>query len=228
MRHSHPIVSREDWLLARRALLRDEKALIRFKDAVTRQRQQLPWVLIDKKYQFEDADGNLLGLGDLFEGRTQLIVYHFMYPSHWDTGCPGCTEVADNFNGIIDYLNHRDASLAAVSRGAIDKLEEYKQRHRWTFRWVSSENSDFNFDFNVSFRKPEGEKMLNFRRTDYEMEETHGVSVFIEDEGNIYHTYTCHARGVDLLFCSLQYMDLLPLGRQDNLYYGDGYRRVSS
>lgn len=226
--NSHRIVSRDEWLRERKSLLRDEKALIRFKDHLAERRRALPWVRMDKQYVFKNEDGAEETLGELFEQRSQLIVYHFMYPGHWELGCPGCTEVADNFNGIIEYVNHRDATMVAVSRGPIDKLKAYKARQGWQFKWVSSEKSDFNYDFNVSFRDPKGPKMVNFRRTNRDMEETHGVSVFYRDDaGQIYHTYSCHARGVDLLFCSLQYLDLLPKGRQDDRYYGDGFRRIA-
>lgn len=223
------IVSREEWLQERRELLRDEKALTRYKDFVAEKRRQLPWVKIDKNYTFENEAGDTETLNDLFEGRRQLIIYHFMYPDHWDNGCPGCTEVADNFSNIIEYINNRDATMLAVSRCSIPKIVDYKARHGWRFKWVSSIGSDFNYDFNISFRDPKEKKMFNFRNTSAEVEETHGVSVFILDEEEVYHTYTCHARGVDILFCSLQYMDLLPLGRQDELYFnagGEAFRRL--
>lgn len=213
----HEVVSKEDWLKARRALLRDEKALTRLSDQLAERRRQLPWIKVETAYGFEDAVGTV-SLSDLFEGRSQLIIYHFMFGPDWEQGCAGCTMFADDFNGIIEYLNDRDASMVVVSRAPLEKLQAYKERMGWRFRWVSSEHSDFNFDYDVSFHETgPSRKMHNFEEVkDLEMEESFGVSVFYHsDEGEIFHTYRSHARSVDPLSTSFQLMDLLPKGRSD-------------
>ncbi len=221
---TNEIVSEKAWLKARRALLRDEKAMTRLSDQLAERRRKLPWLEITKDYEFQDDTGTVT-LSDLFEGRSQLIIYHFMFGPDWDEGCPGCTMFADDFNGIIEYLNDRDASMVVVSRAPLDKLNRYKQRMGWRFRWVSSEHSEFNYDFDVSFRDSSpSRKMFNFRAYDnLEMDEQFGVSVFLKtDNGDIFHTYRSHARSVDPLSTSFQLMDLLPKGRSepsaDNTY----------
>ena len=144
----------------------------------------------------------------------------------WEQGCDGCTEVADNFNGIVEYLQSRDASMVAISRTSLEKIEGYRARMGWTFRWISSLSSDFNFDFNVSYRDPgKSRKMWNFRSVEAAVEETHGVSVFLREGNEIFHTYSCHSRAVDLLCANMQYLDLLPKGRQDNLWHDPPFRR---
>jgi predicted dithiol-disulfide oxidoreductase (DUF899 family) len=219
------VVGREEWLKERKALLRDEKAFMRLKDYLAERRRQLPWIEIDKDYSFQGTEGPV-SLGDLFEGRSQLIVYHFMFGPDWERGCEGCTEIADNFNGVIPYIESRDASFAVISRGPIERLEAFKAHMGWTFRWVSSADSDFNFDFNVSYRNPEkSSKEFNFRTVEAAIEETHGVSVFIREDERIFHTYTSHERSVDLMCANMQYLDLLPKGRQDHLYDKDDFRR---
>lgn len=213
------IATREEWLKERRALLRDEKALTRLSDQLALRRRNLPWVKLEKQYTFEDAAGTV-SLDDLFEGRSQLIVYHFMFGPEWKEGCTGCTMFADNFNGIIEYLHERDASMVVVSRAPLSGLQQYKSRMNWRFRWVSSGSSDFNFDFHASFRDPESPgKMLNFHETDdTEVEENHGTSVFYrDDQGQIFHTYSCYARSVDPLSTNYQLLDLLPRGRSEEL-----------
>lgn len=220
------IVSREEWLIQRKALLRDEKALTRLKDGLAERRRMMPWVQIDKEYRFDTNDGEKT-LADLFDGRSQLIVYHFMFGPDWTEGCLGCTEVADNFNGTIWHLNTRDASFVAISRSSLDKLNGYKARMDWTFEWISSLRSDFNFDFDVSFQNPENSpKTVNFAEVEAELEETHGVSIFVKaEDGTIYHTYSCYERGVEILCCNMQYLDLLPNGRQDSLFWSNPTRR---
>ena len=209
------IVTKDEWLKERRALLRDEKALTRLKDQLAERRRALPWVKLEKSYSFNES-AKQVGLVDLFEGRSQLIIYHFMFGPDWEQGCPGCTLFADNFNGIIEYLNDRDASMVVVSRAPFSKLEKYKERMGWRFRWVSSQDSDFNFDFHVSFREPgPSRKMFNFRKFDnVKLEETHGISVFFRAENDeIFHTYSSYARSVDPLSTNYQLLDLLPNGR---------------
>ncbi len=213
---TNAIVSKKEWLKARRALLRDEKAMTRLSDQLAARRRTLPWLAVEKRYEFDDDTG-VVTLADLFEGRSQLIVYHFMFGPDWEEGCPGCTMFADDFNGIIEYLNDRDASMVVVSRAGLDKLNRYKARMGWRFRWVSSAKSDFNFDFDVSFRDPgPSRKPFNFKEYDeLELDEQFGVSVFLKEHGDIFHTYRSHARSVDPLSTSYQLMDLLPKGRSE-------------
>ena len=224
----HEVVTKKEWLKARRALLRDEKAMTRLSDQLAERRRALPWLKIEADYQFE-SDSGTLSLSDLFEGRSQLIIYHFMFGPDWDEGCAGCTMFADDFNGIIEYLNDRDASMVVVSRAPLDKLNRYEERMGWRFRWVSSENSDFNYDFDVSFREPgPSRKVFNFRAYDnLEMDEQFGISVFLKaDDGEIFHTYRSHARAIDPLSTSCQLMDLLPKGRSEKPGNENTYRRA--
>ena len=218
------IASKKEWLNERRALLRDEKALMRYKDYVAQRRRDLPWVKVDEAYEFVTNTGRK-SLRDLFGDRSQLIVYHFMFGPDWELGCPGCSQVADSFNQAAAHIEHRDVSVVAVSRGPLDKLNAYKQRMDWSFEWVSSCDSTFNFDYNASYREPGlSKKMWNFQTIEAEMEETHGISVFALHDGEIYHTYSCYARAVELVMVHLQYLDLCPKGRQDDLY--QNVRRV--
>lgn len=215
---NNPVVSQKEWLKARKALLRDEKALTRLSDQLAARRRRLPWLKLESEYKFDDEHGTV-SLGDLFEGRSQLIIYHFMFGPDWTEGCVGCTSFADDFNGIVEYLNNRDASMVVVSRASLTKLLAYKQRMDWRFRWVSSEHSEFNYDFHVSFRDPgPSRKFFNFSNYDnVELEENHGLSVFRkDDDGQIFHTYSCYARSVDPLSTSYQLLDLLPNGRSDS------------
>ena len=209
------IVSRDAWLKARRALLRDEKALTRYRDYVAARRREMPWVEIDKPYRLAGERG-IESLADLFQGRSQLIVYHFMYGTDWELGCDGCTQVADSFNQSIPYLEMRDISLVAVSRAPLDKLLAYRERMQWTFRWYSSAESDFNFDFHASYEHPETSlKSYNFEEVELALDESHGHSVFVRQDGKIYHTYSCYARSADALMMNLQYQDLTPFGRPE-------------
>ncbi len=212
----HKVANKKEWLAARRELLRDEKAMTRLSDQLAARRRALPWLEVETNYEFEDNSGSVT-LTDLFEGRSQLIIYHFMFEPEWEEGCPGCTMFADDFNGIIEYLNDRDASMVVVSRAPLDKLNRYKERTDWRFRWVSSECSEFNYDFDVSFRDAgPSRKMFNFKKyDDLEMGDQFGVSVFVRENDNIFHTYRSHARSVDPLSTSFQLMDLLPKGRSE-------------
>ena len=191
----HKVVNKKEWLAARRELLRDEKAMTRLSDQLAARRRTLPWLKVETNYEFDDNSGSVT-LAELFEGRSQLIVYHFMFAPEWEEGCPGCTMFADDFNGIIEYLNDRDASMVVVSRADLAKLNRYKERMGWRFRWVSSSKSDFNYDFDVSFRDAgPTRKMFNFKEyDDLEMGEQFGVSVFMKENDNIFHTYRSHAR----------------------------------
>jgi len=239
---SHKIGTREEWLTARLELLEAEKELTRRGDAVTRQRQELPWVRVDKDYRFETDKGTAT-LADLFQGRSQLLIYHFMFGPDYTAGCPSCSSIADGFNGIAVHLANHDVMLSAVSRAPVAKLNEYKQRMGWTFPWASSYGSDFNFDFGVAHTKEEwaaGVVAYNFgeedRRpspgdsdaldswtqsivgTDYETyrSEGPGVSAFTLEDGTVYHTYSSYARGVDSLWGMFQWLDRAPLGRNES------------
>lgn len=213
----HPVVSRQEWINARKELLAREKELTRQRDELARQRRELPWVKVTKPFVFEGPDGPQ-SLSDLFAGRSQLIVYHFMYGPDWDEGCPSCSFWADNFEGIPIHLAHRDATLVAISRAPYEKLVSYRRRMGWTFPWYSSYGSDFNFDYQVSYTSEQvesGNVEHNYRQTKV-LEELPGISVFYRDPtGDIYHTYSTYSRGLDMLNGAYHYMDLLPRGRDE-------------
>jgi len=226
---NHKIVSRDDWLSARMEHLAKEKELTRQRDRLSQDRRELPWVKVDKEYLFDGPKGKET-LAELFEGRSQLIIYHFMYGPDWAEGCPSCSFWADNFNDSVVHLNHRDITLIAVSRAGLDTLEAYKKRMGWSFKWVSSFENDFNRDYHVSFTSDEmknGEMNYNFRITQFPSEEAPGISVFYRDEeGNVFHTYSCYARGLDMLNVAYHYMDLVPKGRDEsNLPYSMAWLR---
>ncbi len=226
---NHKIVSRVDWLAARMEHLAKEKELTRQRDRLSQDRRELPWVKVDKEYLFDGPKGKET-LAELFEGRSQLIIYHFMYGPDWAEGCPSCSFWADNFNDSVVHLNHRDITLLAVSRAGLDTLEAYKKRMGWSFKWVSSFENDFNRDYHVSFTSDEmknGEMNYNFRITQFPSEEAPGISVFYRDEeGNVFHTYSCYARGLDMLNVAYHYMDLVPKGRDEsNLPYSMAWLR---
>lgn len=214
---NHPVVSQQEWIAARKQLLAREKELTRLRDDLAQRRRELPWVKVTKPYVFEGPDGQL-PLSDLFAGRSQLIVYHFMYGPNWTEGCPSCSFWADNFEGVPIHLAHRDATLVAISRAPYEKLAAYRRRMGWTFPWYSSHGSDFNFDFQVSYTPEQvesGNAEHNYRRTKV-LAELPGISVFFRDEtGEVYHTYSTYARGLDMLNGAYHYMDLLPKGRDE-------------
>lgn len=217
------IVSKEEWLEARTAHLANEKQFSRLRDQLSRERRELPWVRVDKEYRFEGTGGEA-ALADLFKGRSQLIVYHFMYGPDWDEGCPSCSFWTDNANGIEIHLAHRDISLVFVSRAPLDTLQDYRRRMGWDIDWYSSHGSDFNFDYRVSFTTEEmdkGEMFHNFHVESFPVDEAHGISVFYRNEqGDIFHTYSCYRRGLDMLNGAYHYMDLTPKGRdEDGLEY---------
>jgi predicted dithiol-disulfide oxidoreductase (DUF899 family) len=238
----HKTGSREEWLEARRALLEAEKALTRQSDELALQRQALPWVRIDKDYRFETDDGSA-SLADLFAGRSQLLVYHFMFGPDWTAGCPSCSMIADGFNGFAAHLANHDVMLWAVSRAPLTKLQAYKRRMGWTFPWASSHGGDFNFDFNVSFteaQQREGTVEYNYERGGHAMDATPvpppvaelaagcgtdaasfsrdrpGLSTFVQEDGAIYHAYSTYARGLDGLWASYQWLDRAPKGRNES------------
>jgi len=215
----HPVVSREEWTAARKAHLRREKELTRLRDQVSAERRALPWVKVDKTYVFDTPDGKQT-LAQLFDGRSQLIVYHFMWRHDLDTGCSGCSFLCDHIDGANWHLPHHDVTLLAVSRAPLAKLDAYRKRMGWQFRWVSSLGSDFNFDYHVSFTKDDladGKVYYNYDMTDgWGMEELPGISVFTKDaKGDIFHTYSSYARGGDLLIGAHNWLDLTPKGRNE-------------
>jgi len=216
----HPIVSREEWLTARKALLAREKEETRLRDKVRAERQALPWVKLDKDYAFETPAGKRR-LADLFDGRSQLLIYHFMFGPDWDAGCTGCSFLSDHLDGTLPHLNNHDVTLVAVSRAPLAKIEAYKRRMGWKFPWVSSDGSDFNFDFHVSFTREElaGEAVdYNFRQTPSgdAHDELPGLSAFFRNEkGELFHTYSSYARGPEELIGTLMILDRAPLGRNE-------------
>jgi len=220
MRPDHEIVSRKEWLAARKALLSLEKEETKLRDKVRAERLALPWVKVDKAYTFDTPEGRK-SLADLFDGRSQLVVYHFMYGPDWEAGCPGCSFLADHIDGMLPHLNHHDVTMIAVSRAPLEKLMAYRRRMGWKFPWVSSHGSDFNFDYHVSFTKEElasGKVMYNYRETPSEdaHDELPGLSAFFKDEdGTVYHTYSDYARGGEELLGTLMVLDRAPKGRNE-------------
>lgn len=237
----HLIGTRQEWLTARRELLAAEKDLTRRSDDVARWRQELPWVRIDKTYRFETDDGSA-SLAELFQGRSQLLVYHFMFGPDYKAGCPSCSAIADGFNGFAVHLANHDVTLSAVSRAPLAKLQAYKRRMGWTFPWASSHGGDFNFDFNVAFteeQQREGKVEYNYERGGHAMDATPvpvpvaefaascgtdaptyardrpGLSAFVHEDGVVYHTYSSYSRGVDSLWGMYQWLDRAPRGRNE-------------
>jgi predicted dithiol-disulfide oxidoreductase (DUF899 family) len=214
------IVSREEWLAARKALLVKEKEATRVRDRINAERLALPWVKVEKTYHFDTPDGKKT-LAELFGGRGQLMVYHFMLGPDWDAGCPGCSFLADHFDGALPHLEHHDVTMVAVSRALLAKIEAYKRRMGWRFPWVSSFGSEFNFDYHVSFTKDElakGKVFYNFAQIDAANpnDELFGLSAFIKDEaGNVFHTYSSYARGAEELAGTLMVLDRAPKGRNE-------------
>jgi len=238
----HMTGTREEWLKARLALLKEEKELTRHSDELARRRQELPWVRIDKAYRFE-TDAGSAALADLFQGRSQLLVYHFMFGPDYTAGCPSCSAIADGFNASVVHLANHDVTLSAVSRAPLAKLQAYKRRMGWTFPWASSFGSDFNFDFSVEFtekQQHDGAVEYNYRReprlqsrgSDSEgpvaeiaagvgtdvatfTRERPGMSAFVLEDGVVYHTYSAYARGLDGLWGMYQWLDRAPKGRNE-------------
>jgi predicted dithiol-disulfide oxidoreductase (DUF899 family) len=237
----HPTGTRQEWLAARLDLLRVEKELTHRSDAVARQRQALPWVRIEKDYVF-DTDGGKRSLRDLFAGRSQLLVYHFMFGPDWSAGCPSCSMIADGFNGLDTHLAHHDVMLWAVSRAPLSKLQAYKKRMGWSFPWASSSDSDFNFDYDVAFTEEQqraGGIEYNYARDSHAMDmvpapepvaklaascgtdapaysrDRPGMSAFVIEDGAVYHTYSTYARGVDAIWGIYPWLDRAAKGRNE-------------
>lgn len=243
---NHKIVGREEWLQARKELLKEEKELTHRSDAVAKMRQELPWVKIDKDYHFE-AENGTVSLAELFQGRSQLIIYHFMFGPDYEAGCPSCSSIADSFNGVYTHLANHDVMFQVVSRAPLAKLLDYRKKMGWSFPWASSFESDFNYDFHVSFtpaQQQNGETEYNYesggvssKDNDIQKEnaseatkeiaagvgldwaaysrEAPGMSAFIMHNGEVYHTYSAYARGLDVLWNMYQWLDRAPLGRNE-------------
>jgi predicted dithiol-disulfide oxidoreductase (DUF899 family) len=220
----HAIVSGEEWTNRRQALLVKEKEFSKLRDQLSEMRRELPWEKVEKEYVFAGVDGDE-SLADLFAGKSQLIVYHFMFAPDWEQGCKSCSFLADHYEPSVLHLKHRDVSMVTISRAPIEKLDAFKRRMGWTFKWVSSSNNDFNFDYQASFPK-EAEKKneiyYNYRTTPFFSSEGPGISVFYKDEsGSIFHTYSAYSRGLDAFIGAYQLLDLVPKGRdEDDLVYG--------
>lgn len=217
----HPVVSQEEWLQARKVLLQKEKEETHLRDAVRAARQALPWVRVDESYIFDTPSGKK-SLAELFDGRSQLIVYHFMLGPGWKAGCPGCSFLSDHIDGALPHLNHHDVTWTAVSRAPMNEITAYKKRMGWKFPWASSAGSSFNHDFHVSFSKEElatGNVDYNFGRvpTDKANDELPGLSAFFKDKsGAIFHTYSSYARGAEEIIGTLMILDRAPLGRNED------------
>ena len=216
---NHPVVSRDRWVAERKTLLAREKELTRLRDQIARERRALPWVRIEKDYVFDTPEGRRT-LADLFEGRRQLLVQHFMFGPGWEQGCPSCSFMADHTDGMNVHLAHRDVTLLAVSRAPLAEIERFRQRMGWQFKWVSSYGSDFNHDFGVSFTPEErgqGRGLLQLRHAALPGEEAPGISVFYKDDaGDVFHTYSTYGRGVEVMMGAYNLLDLTPKGRDED------------
>ena len=217
---THRVVSHDEWLAARTTLLAREKEFTRARDQLSEQRRDLPWEAVDKSYVFEGPSGKE-ALADLFGGRHQLIVYHFMFDPSWDAGCEHCSFWADQFDGITAHLAQRDVTLVAVSRAPFSKLAAYQKRMGWKFKWLSSSDTDFNFDYHVSFTPDVLSRKAAFYNyridKDMGMAQREGLSVFYKDEtGRLFHTYSAYARGIDMVNVAYHFLDLVPKGRDED------------
>jgi len=214
----HRVGTREQWLEARKKLLDKKKELTRARDALAAERRALPWVKVGKNYVFDSASGKV-SLAGLFENRSQLMIYHFMFSPDWEAGCTGCSFLSDHVDSARQHFEHNDLSFAAVSRTPVEKIEAYRKRMGWKFRWVSSLKSDFNYDFDVSWTKAQleaGPVDYNFRPQKLTMEDMHGESMFYKDKGGtIYHTYSSYERAGEEIAATYRFLDLAPLGRNE-------------
>ncbi|MGR4069607.1 DUF899 domain-containing protein [Billgrantia sp. C5P2] len=215
---SHPVVSREEWVAARKELLRREKELTRLRDDLNAKRRALPWVKVEKEYVFETPEGRKT-LAELFDGRSQLIVHHFMFGPGWGAGCIGCSFAADHIEGTRVHLEHHDVSLVRVSRAPLDEIEAYRQRMGWQVKWVSSHGSDFNYDYQVSFTPEDiaqGAVTYNYATANVSIEDLSGLSVFYRnDKGDVFHTYSTYGRGDELVDSTYMLLDMTPKGRNE-------------
>ena len=225
----HKVVSHGEWLAARKAHLADEKAFTRARDALSRKRRELPWEKVAKNYVFDGPNGKRT-LADLFGGKSQLIVYHFMLGPDWEEGCPSCSLLADHFDGAVVHLAQRDVAFVVVSRAPLQQIEKFKRRMGWHFKWVSSFGNDFNFDYQVSAspeEKATGVTIYNYAETHFPSDERPGASVFFKNSaGEVFHTYSSYGRGLDILIGAYNFLDLAPKGRdEDGLKYGMAWVR---
>lgn len=215
----HQVVTREQWVEARKALMEKEKAFLEEYDRLTAEARALPWVRVEKAYRFETTAGERT-LAGLFDGRSQLVVVHFMFAPEWEEGCIGCSFGADHYNGTVEHLEHHDVSFVVVSRAPLEKLQAFRERMGWRFNWVSSLKSDFNYDYHVSFPKEQvaaGRIYYNYEWAEIPMEELHGTSLFYRDDaGQVFHTYSAYARGAEQLGGVYPLLDHLPKGRNEN------------
>jgi predicted dithiol-disulfide oxidoreductase (DUF899 family) len=215
---THRVVSHEEWVEARRQHLAREKELTRLRDRLSQERRELPWEKVDKHYVFDGPRGKE-SLADLFEGRRQLVIYHFMFDPGWDEGCKSCSFWIDNLDGIVVHLNHRDVSFVAISRAPLATLEGYRKRMGWRVKWLSSLGNDFNRDYHVTFTPEEresGRAYYNYATASFPAPEGPGISVFYrDDDGAVYHTYSAYARGIDMVNGAYHVLDLVPKGRDE-------------
>ncbi|HZQ96414.1 MAG TPA: DUF899 domain-containing protein [Candidatus Sulfotelmatobacter sp.] len=212
------VVSPAEWLAARKEFLKKEKEFTRLRDELSRQRRELPWEKVEKNYLFEGPNGTQT-LADLFDGRSQLIVYHFMFGPGWKEGCPSCSFLADSFDAVALHLAQRDTAFTAVSRASLPEIEAFKKRMGWKFNWVSSFGTDFNFDFHVSFSKEEmasGKVEYNYGQQAFPSEEAPGASFFSKRGNEIFHTYSAYARGLDILLPTYNFLDMTAKGRDED------------
>ena len=216
MAGDHQVVAHDEWLEARRELLAREKEFTRARDEIGRQQRALPWEAVEKEYVFDGPDGKET-LAELFDGRSQLIVYHFMFAPEDDEGCPHCSFWADGFDANIVHMNARDVTMVAISRAPLAKLAAYRERMGWSFKWLSSSSTDFNYDYGVSFSPEQtDDAVYNFGTMSPGLQDREGASVFVQDEdGAVFHTYSTYARGIDMLNAAYNYIDLVPKGRDE-------------
>jgi predicted dithiol-disulfide oxidoreductase (DUF899 family) len=212
------VVSSEEWLAARKQLLVKEKEFTRLRDELSRQRREMPWEKVEKNYVFEGADGTET-LADLFDGRSQLFVYHFMLGPGWKEGCPSCSYLADSFDGVTIHLAHRDTTFVVISRATLPEIDAFKKRMGWKFKWVSSNGTDFNYDYQVSVGNGEkaGDSVYyNYSLTNFPSEERPGASVFFKKGEKVFHTYSTYARGLDILLPTYNILDMTAKGRDED------------
>lgn len=215
---NHKVVSTEEWIEARKAHLAKEKELTRLRDQLSKDRRDLPWVRVDKEYVFDAPEGNKT-LADLFDGRSQLIVYHFMFGPEWQEGCPSCSFLSDHVDGARVHLENHDVKYVAISRAPLARIEPFKKRMGWKFDWVSSNGNEFNYDYHVSFKENEmatGKMYYNYEIQKFPIDEAHGISVFYKnDAGEVFHTYSSYARGGDIFLGAYNFLDITPKGRNE-------------
>ena len=219
---SKKIVSHQEWLAARTAFLKKEKEFTRLRDELSKQRRELPWEKVEENYVFDGPNGKE-SLADLFAGRSQLLVYHFMLGPDWVEGCPSCSFLGDHFDGAIPHLNARDATFVVISRAPYSQIQAFQKRMGWKFKWVSANANDFNFDYKVSFtpqdvaKGKDGEKNYNFNTIAFNVEEGPGASAFYKDaSGSVFHTYSTYARGLDIFLGAYNFLDIAPKGRDED------------